>query len=162
MLITAGFRYIQISELFFMCSINSVFIYWLYFHFVVIRLLVCISQPCLVFSVDTLPLFSVCHLALFTWDQTRGNYQRKTMASIQCTMLGSVARLTPDFSQAPIQISQLSNKESDTPGNSMGLTLTSGPRSSSKFSPAAQIGLFFPLKTPHPSAKLLLIYISPW
>lgn len=42
-----------------------------------------------------------------------------------------------------------------------GLTLTSGPRSCNKFRPAAQIGLVFPRKTPHPSAKFLLIKVSP-
>lgn len=43
-----------------------------------------------------------------------------------------------------------------------GLTLTSGPRTSNKFRPAAQIGLVFPLKTPHPSAEFLLIWVSAW
>lgn len=106
------------------------------------------------------PSPSGCHLALFTWYQTRGSYQ-KTIPSIQWTTLGSAPRSTPDLSSTysdwlTIQQRVLRLRGAGGvwySGEFEGLTLTSGPRSSNKFRPAAQIGLVFPLKTPHPSAE---------
>ena len=161
MLVTRGFKYIYASYF------SVQYELWLYIY---VKCEVCILGPGWLLSVDRFPLSSGCHLALFTWYQTRGGYQRKTMPSIQCRTPGPAARSTPDLSQAPIQISQPSNKEScvgwmggvSCSGELEGLTLTSGPRSFYKFSPAAQIGLVFPRKTPHPSAELLFIEVSPW
>lgn len=86
--------------------------------------------------------FSTLHLALFTWHQTHGSYQKKTIPSLQCNDAGiDSARDTWFISStywAGLTIQQRASIRGvgggvQHSGDTERLTLTSGPRSCNKF-----------------------------